>query len=55
VGDSAIDVRAGRAAGVATVGVSYGFDAASFADDPPDVRVDDLRELAELWGLPAPA
>lgn len=52
VGDSAIDVRTGRAAGVATVGVSYGFDAASFADDPPDVRVDDLRELAELWGLP---
>lgn len=50
VGDSAIDVRTGRAAGVATVGVSYGFDAASFADDPPDVRVDDLRELPELLG-----
>ena len=50
VGDSAIDVRTGRAAGVATVGVSYGFDAASFADDPPDACVDDLRELPELLG-----
>lgn len=47
VGDSAIDVRTGRAAGVRTVGVSYGFDAESFEADPPDLRVCDLRELPE--------
>lgn len=52
VGDSAIDVRTGRAAGVATVGVSYGFDPGSFADHPPDIRLADLRELPERLALP---
>jgi phosphoglycolate phosphatase len=47
VGDSAIDVRTGRAAGVPTAGVTYGFDAASFRDDPPDLLVDSLGELAD--------
>jgi phosphoglycolate phosphatase len=46
VGDSAVDVRTGRAAGTLTVGVTYGFDRASFRDDPPDLLVSRLTELA---------
>lgn len=45
VGDSGIDVRTGRAAGVRTIGVRYGFDAEGLAQEPPDLLVDDLREL----------
>ena len=48
VGDSAIDVRTGRAAGALTAGVTYGFDAASFEADPPDLLVSSLTELADL-------
>jgi phosphoglycolate phosphatase len=47
VGDSAIDIRTGRGAGTLTAGVTYGFDAASFRDDPPDLLVSSLTELAE--------
>jgi phosphoglycolate phosphatase len=55
VGDSAIDVRTGRAAGVASVGVTYGFDAESFSADPPDFLVDDLRALPDRLSLRWPA
>jgi phosphoglycolate phosphatase len=55
VGDSAIDVRTGRAAGVFSVGVTYGFDPESFAGDPPDLLVDDLRALPERLSLRWPA
>jgi phosphoglycolate phosphatase len=55
VGDSAVDVRTGRAAGVATVGVSYGFDPDSFAADPPDIQLDDLRDLPERLSVRWPA
>jgi phosphoglycolate phosphatase len=48
VGDSAIDVLAGRAAGVLTVGVSYGFAPESFTANPPDVLLDDLRSLPSV-------
>jgi len=48
VGDSAIDVRTGRAAGVRTVGVSYGLDPESLKREPPDVLIDDMRELPGL-------
>ena len=47
VGDSAVDVRTGRAAGVLTVGVSYGLDPEGLRSDPPDVTLGDLRGLAE--------
>jgi phosphoglycolate phosphatase len=50
VGDSAIDVRTGRAAGVRTVGVSYGFDRASLTAEPPDVVIDDIRALPTVLG-----
>jgi phosphoglycolate phosphatase len=45
VGDSAVDVRTGRAAGVLTVGVSYGLDPEGLRAEPPDVTLDDLRQL----------
>ena len=48
VGDSRIDIRAGRAANVRTVGVSYGFDHAGLLAEPPDLLIDDLRELPPL-------
>jgi phosphoglycolate phosphatase len=47
VGDSDTDVLTGRAAGVLTVGVRYGFDPESLKATPPDVMLDDLRQLAE--------
>jgi phosphoglycolate phosphatase len=46
VGDSGVDVATGRAAGVFTVGVSYGFDLATLRTTPPDLMIDDLRSLA---------
>jgi phosphoglycolate phosphatase len=55
VGDSAIDVRTGRAAGVSSVGVTYGFDAESFSADPPDILLDDLRALPDRLLLRWPA
>lgn len=48
VGDSAVDVQAGRAAGVRTVGVTYGLDPESLRREPPDLLIDDLRELPPL-------
>ncbi len=48
VGDSAIDVRTGRAAGVRTIGVTYGLDPESLAAEPPDETISDLRELPRL-------
>jgi phosphoglycolate phosphatase len=48
VGDSAVDVRTGRAAGVRTVGVRYGYDPEGLRLEPPDLMVGDLRELADL-------
>jgi phosphoglycolate phosphatase len=48
VGDSAVDVLTGRAAGVLTVGVSYGFAPGSLREHPPDVLLDDLRALPQV-------
>jgi len=48
IGDSGVDVQTGRAAGVRTLGVTYGFDAPTFAETPPDVLVDDPRRLAGI-------
>jgi phosphoglycolate phosphatase len=47
VGDSSVDVRTARAAGVRMVGVSYGLAPASLAAEPPDVLIDDLRRLPD--------
>jgi phosphoglycolate phosphatase len=54
VGDSAVDIRTGRAAGVLTVGVSYGLDPEGLRAEPPDVLLDDLRQLRRHLGRPRP-
>jgi phosphoglycolate phosphatase len=54
VGDSPVDVRTGRAASVFTVGVSYGLDPEGLRADPPDLTLDDLRELPEHLRRPRP-
>lgn len=47
VGDSGIDVRTARNAGVIACGVSWGFQPETFAAEPPDLLVDDMMELAD--------
>lgn len=51
VGDSHIDMAAGRAAGVATVAVGYGYDpACDFLAQGALAVLDDLLDLPQLWG-----
>jgi pyrophosphatase PpaX len=48
VGDSAVDVRTARAAGVRVYGVAWGLDPESLRQEPPDAmlaRLSDLRKL----------
>jgi phosphoglycolate phosphatase len=53
VGDSDTDVLTGRNAGAWTCGVTYGFGAKTLEQSPPDLVIDDLRELPPLLdGLP---
>jgi phosphoglycolate phosphatase len=53
VGDSDTDVLTGRNAGVWTCGVTYGFGAHTLEQVPPDLVIDDMRELPPLLnGLP---
>ena len=46
VGDSAVDVLTARNARVLACGVTYGFQPETLKDQPPDLLVDDLSELA---------
>jgi len=48
IGDSSIDVLTGRNAGLWTCGVTYGFAPHSLQEVPPDVLIENPRELAEL-------
>ena len=48
VGDSAVDVLTARNANVRSCGVSWGFQPETFSEAPPDMMVDDLRQLAQL-------
>ncbi len=45
VGDSPVDVEAGRRAGVKVCAVRYGYGASQLSEDDPDYWVEDLREL----------
>jgi pyrophosphatase PpaX len=45
VGDTAHDVHAGRAAGVHTVAVTYGFQGQAVIETAPDAVIHDVREL----------
>jgi phosphoglycolate phosphatase len=47
VGDSGVDVRTARNAGVTSCGVSYGLQPETFEQYPPDLLVDNMLELAE--------
>jgi phosphoglycolate phosphatase len=47
VGDSGVDVRTARNAGVPVYGVTYGFAPESFEADPPDRRFDSMPALAD--------
>jgi phosphoglycolate phosphatase len=47
VGDSHVDVRTARNAGVKACGVSYGFQPESFVEAPPDLVVDNMLQLAD--------
>jgi len=46
VGDSDVDILTGRNAGIATCGVTYGLGLERMKATPPDMLIDDLRELA---------
>jgi len=48
VGDSGVDVRTARAAGVRAVGVTYGFDPESLRREPPDIVLAEFRELPAI-------
>ncbi len=48
VGDSSVDVKTGRNAGVRTCGVTYGYAHESFRADPPDHFIDRFSELPAL-------
>jgi len=48
VGDSDVDVMAGKNAGVLTVGVSYGFHGESIVEADPDFVIDDISEIVEI-------
>ena len=48
VGDSAVDVRTARNAGILACGVTWGFQPDSLAADPPDVSIDSMGELPDL-------
>ncbi len=51
VGDSSVDVLTARHAGTACAGVSYGLRPGDFERHPPNVMVDDMRDLdAVLMG-----
>ena len=45
VGDSYVDIRTARNAGITAAGVSWGLQPHSFDEDPPDILVDRMDEL----------
>jgi phosphoglycolate phosphatase len=49
VGDSQVDVRTGRNAGLWTVGVTYGFATHTLEDEAPDVLVDSAADLGIVF------
>ena len=52
VGDAPFDLRAGRAAGCATIGVTWGFfDRETLSAEQPDMIVDEMDQLAGAVGL----
>jgi phosphoglycolate phosphatase len=52
VGDSHVDVRTGRNAGLWTVGVTYGFATQTMEKEAPDVLVDSAHEVGFVFSGP---
>ena len=48
VGDSAVDIRTARNANIRACGVTYGLQPETFAEEPPDFTIDDLRQLRDF-------
>jgi phosphoglycolate phosphatase len=48
VGDSSVDIRTARNAGIRVCGVTYGFQPETLSEDPPDMLLDRPEQLAEL-------
>lgn len=48
VGDSAVDVRTARNAGVRCAGVTYGFQPETLTEEPPDFVMDRMEQVADL-------
>lgn len=48
IGDSELDVLAGRQAGTKTIGVTYGFQGEKVRESNPDYVVSDIREVVAL-------
>jgi len=48
IGDSSVDVRTGRNAGVLTCGVTYGYAPDTFKETPPDYKIDHFSDLEHL-------
>jgi phosphoglycolate phosphatase len=55
VGDSHVDVRTGRNAGLWTVGVTYGFATHTLEDEPPDVLVEQPSEVGDVFAATSKA
>jgi len=49
IGDSSVDVITGKNAGTWTCGVKYGFAPHTLCEAPPDVVIDEPKDLAELF------
>jgi phosphoglycolate phosphatase len=47
VGDSSVDIRTARNAGVRSCGVTWGFQPETFAAEPPDFTIDVMAQLAD--------
>jgi phosphoglycolate phosphatase len=52
IGDSAVDVRTARNAGIACCGVTYGFQPETLVTDPPDYLIDRMEQLLDLLEQP---
>jgi len=50
VGDSSVDIKTARNAGIAACGVTYGFQPETLADPSPDALMDRMEDVAE-WVL----
>jgi phosphoglycolate phosphatase len=49
VGDTYVDIQTARNAGVASCGVTYGFQPETFREFPPDVLVDRLEDFTDRF------